>query len=139
MYSDYPNRHERRTRSTTKMSQWDDNTPIYLQLRDAVLRRIVLGTLVEGEAVPSVRQVAGEEKINPLTVSKAYQLLVDQSLLEKRRGLGMFVAPGAQVAALEQEKSLFVDQEWPRIRQRMQTLGISLDDLPWPTDAGDGI
>ncbi len=120
------------------MSQWDDNIPIYLQLRDAVLRRIVLGTLIEGEAVPSVRQVAGEEKINPLTVSKAYQLLVDQGLLEKRRGLGMFVAQGAQVAAFQQEREIFIEQEWPRVRQRMQVLGITLQDLPWPTDAGDG-
>ena len=71
------------------MSDWNDSKPIYLQLRQTVVQHITRGTLAEGEAVPSVRQVAADEKINPLTVSKAYQMLVDENLLEKRRGLGM--------------------------------------------------
>ena len=79
----------------TKMHEWHDNEPIYQQLRTTVLHRILAGTLAEGEAVPSVRQVATTERINPLTVSRAYQLLVDEGLLEKRRGLGLFVTTGA--------------------------------------------
>ena len=89
------------------MSDWDDTIPIYLQLRSTVIQRIVSGSLAEGEAVPSVRQVAAEEKINPITVSKAYQMLVDEELLEKRRGLGMFVTQGAQDKALRAERRMF--------------------------------
>jgi GntR family transcriptional regulator len=111
------------------MSNWDDNIPIYLQLRSTVVQRIVSGSLGEGEMVPSVRQVAAEEKINPLTVSKAYQMLVDEELLEKRRGLGMFVQTGAQAKALEQERAKFLQQEWPRVRLRMQTLGLDAKQM----------
>ncbi len=113
------------------MSQnsWDDTKPIYTQLRERVVSNIVSGVLAEGGAVPSVRQVAANEKINPITVSKAYQMLVDEKLLEKRRGLGMFVREGAQERALIQERRAFLSEEWPRIRSRMETLGISLEDL----------
>ena len=111
------------------MSDWDDTIPIYLQLRSTVIQRIVSGSLAEGEAVPSVRQVAAEEKINPITVSKAYQMLVDEELLEKRRGLGMFVTQGAQVKALQAERAAFLENEWPRVYQRMQALGIDLQEL----------
>jgi GntR family transcriptional regulator len=111
------------------MSNWDDTIPIYLQLRSTVVQRIVSGSLVEGEAVPSVRQVAAEEKINPITVSKAYQMLVDEELLEKRRGLGMFVTQGAQGKALAAERTTFLQHEWPRVRLRMQTLGIDAQQL----------
>ena len=111
------------------MNKWNDSVPIYMQLRATVLHRILNRTLAEGDAVPSVRQVAGDEKINPLTVSKAYQLLVDEGLLEKRRGLGMFVTSGARDKALVQERDLFLTQEWPRIRARIDSLGLSLDDL----------
>jgi len=111
------------------MSNWDDNIPIYLQLRSTVVQRIVSGSLGEGEVVPSVRQVAAEEKINPLTVSKAYQMLVDEELLEKRRGLGMFVQTGAQAKALEQERATFLQHEWPRVRLRMQMLGLDVKQM----------
>ena len=111
---------------------WDESTPIYLQLRQTVVQRILLGMLGEGEAVPSVRQVAADEKINPLTVSKAYQMLVEENLLEKRRGLGMYVAEGARELALEQERKVFVEQEWPKVLSRLNALNLSLTDLPQP-------
>ena len=114
------------------MSDWDDSKPIYLQLRQVVAQQILRGLMQEGEAVPSVRQVAAEEKINPLTVSKAYQLLVDENLLEKRRGLGMFVTEGAQVLALEQERKQFIEQEWPKILERMEALELDPTQLPQP-------
>lgn len=108
----------------TKMHEWHDNEPIYQQLRTTVLHRILAGTLAEGEAVPSVRQVATSERINPLTVSRAYQLLVDEGLLEKRRGLGLFVTTGASDKARTTEREAFLTIEWPRIRERMNALGI---------------
>lgn len=116
------------------MSDWDDSKPIYLQLRQTVVAQIVRGHLAEGEAVPSVRQVAADEKINPLTVSKAYQLLVDEKLLEKRRGLGMYVTEGAQALALEQERKQFIEVEWPRILERMEALDLDPGSLPRQVD-----
>ena len=112
------------------MNRWHDDSPIYLQLRQLVVQRILTGSLAEGEAVPSVRQVAADEKINPITVSKAYQMLVDEELLEKRRGLGMFVSEGAQGRALAQERTVFLEQEWPRVLARVHALGLDLTDLP---------
>ena len=111
------------------MTDWDDNEPIYQQLARTVLDRIMCGTLPEGEAVPSVRQVAGQERINPLTVSRGYQLLVDDGLLEKRRGLGMFVTDGAQERAIARERTLFLDTQWPRIRERIAILDLSIEQL----------
>ncbi len=106
------------------MNDWDDNTPIYLQLRNTVVRQIVQGRFAEGEVVPSVRQVAADEKINPITVSKAYQMLVDEGLLEKRRGVGMFVCPGAQAKSLDSERKAFIAEEWPRVVERIELLGL---------------
>jgi GntR family transcriptional regulator len=111
------------------MHEWHDHEPIYQQLRTAVLYRILTGTLSEGEAVPSVRQVAAEGRINPLTVSKAYQMLVDEGLLEKRRGLGLFVTDGARERAKGRERASFMSEEWPRIRNRISALGIDLHTL----------
>ena len=111
------------------MTDWDEHTPIYLQLRSMVLQRIISGSLQEGEPVPSVRQVAAEEKINPLTVSKAYQILVDEGLLEKHRGVGMYVSKGARSAALAQEREAFLTQAWPQIKQQIETLGLSIEQL----------
>ena len=111
------------------MTDWDDTSPIYLQLRGRVVRSILSGALAEGEAVPSVRQVAATEKVNPLTVSKAYQMLVDESLLEKRRGVGMFVCAGARDRALQQERTIFLTDEWPQVRSRIRALGLSADEL----------
>ncbi|MET0291970.1 MAG: GntR family transcriptional regulator [Steroidobacteraceae bacterium] len=109
--------------------QWLEGAPIYRQLRDRVIALILDGSLKEGDAVPSVRQVAADFRINPLTVMKAYQALSDEGLLEKRRGLGMFVALGAHKALLSDERARFLDTEWPRIRTRIQALGLDLKDL----------
>jgi DNA-binding transcriptional regulator YhcF (GntR family) len=109
--------------------QWIEGAPIYRQLRDRVIALILDGSLKEGDAVPSVRQVAADFRINPLTVMKAYQALSDEGLLEKRRGLGMFVSPGASAALLSDERTRFLDTEWPRIRARIQNLGLKVEDL----------
>lgn len=108
---------------------WKDNLPIYRQLRDRVVEMILDGALQEGEPVPSVRQVAAECQVNPLTVSKAYQELVDEQLLEKRRGLGMFVIDGAREALLQSERDRFLREEWPALHARLQRLGLDLETL----------
>lgn len=110
-------------------TQWDDSQPIYRQLRDRVVEMMLEGVLKEGEAIPSVRQVAAEYRLNPLTVLKAYQQLVDEGLVEKRRGLGMFVAPGASKALLKDERARFLETDWPRIRSTIQRLGLSAETL----------
>lgn len=110
--------------------RWDDNQPIYWQLRERTVAAILDGTLAEGEPLPSVRQVAVDFQINPLTVSKAYQSLVDDALVEKRRGVGMFVVEGARERLLETERRHFLEEEWPRIAQRIEKLGLGPDDLP---------
>ncbi len=105
--------------------EWNDSQPIYRQLRDLVARRIMDGSFPEGEAVPSVRQVASDYQINHLTVSKAYQELVDAGLLEKRRGLGMFVRDGARVSLTREEKQRFIEDEMPAFLRRAQELGMT--------------
>lgn len=109
---------------------WDDNQPIYWQLRERTVAAILDGTLAEGEPLPSVRQVAVDFHINPLTVSKAYQSLVDDALVEKRRGVGMFVVEGARERLLESERARFLKEDWPRIAERIQQLGLDIDELP---------
>ena len=109
--------------------QWLEGAPIYRQLRDRVIGLILDGSLKEGDAVPSVRQVAADFRINPLTVMKAYQALADEGLLEKRRGLGMFVSSGAQTALHKDERTKFLETEWPRIHARITSLGLDLQDL----------
>ena len=111
------------------MTDWQEHEPIYIQLAQLVLDQIIRGTLVEGEAAPSVRQVASQERINPLTVSRAYQTLVDDDLLEKRRGLGMFVSAGARERAIQSERRRFLEKLWPHITDRIQLLGLSTDEL----------
>jgi GntR family transcriptional regulator len=110
-------------------AKWDESQPIYRQLRDRVVAMVLEGVLKEGEALPSVRQVATEYRLNPLTVLKAYQQLADEGLVEKRRGLGMFVAPGAGAALMKDERQRFLEQEWPRIHATIQRLGLSAADL----------
>ena len=112
------------------MSEWDESMPIYLQVRRRVLERILKGAFLEGEAIPSVRQVAADEKINPITVSKAYQMLVDEDLVEKKRGLGMYVKDGARARALEQERTQFLEEEWPQVLLRVKNLELDLNGLP---------
>ncbi len=110
-------------------AKWDESQPIYRQLRDRVVALMLEGVLKEGEALPSVRQVATEYRLNPLTVLKAYQQLADEGLVEKRRGLGMFVAPGASGALMKDERERFLEQEWPRVHATIQRLGLSAADL----------
>jgi GntR family transcriptional regulator len=117
---------------TTTDAQWDEGSPIYRQLRDRVVAMILEGVLKEGDPLPSVRQVAAEYRLNPLTVLKGYQQLVDESLVEKRRGLGMFVSPGASQALLKDERQRFLDIEWPRVHATIQRLGLSADELLKP-------
>ena len=117
---------------TTTNAQWDEGSPIYRQLRDRVVAMILEGVLKEGDPLPSVRQVAAEYRLNPLTVLKGYQQLVDESLVEKRRGLGMFVSAGASQALLKDERQRFLDIEWPRVQATIQRLGLSADELLKP-------
>ncbi len=108
---------------------WNDSTPIYRQLRDRVVAMILDGVLKQGDPLPSVRQVAGDFQINPITVSKAYQELVDENLVEKRRGLGMYVTDGARDALLKSERERFLREEWPSLSARLDRLGLSLKEL----------
>jgi len=108
---------------------WNDSVPIYRQLRERVVAMILDGALNEGDPLPSVRQVAADFQINPLTVSKAYQGLVDDQLVEKRRGLGMFVTDGAREALLKSERERFLKEEWPALFARLQRLGLDLKTL----------
>jgi len=108
---------------------WNDNTPIYRQLRERVIAMILDGALKEGDALPSVRQVAADFQLNPITVSKAYQELVDENLVEKRRGLGMYVNDGAREALLKAEREHFLKEEWPELRERLKRLGLDMHSL----------
>jgi GntR family transcriptional regulator len=110
-------------------SHWNDNQPIYRQLRDKVVDMILEGVLGEGDALPSVRSVAAEHTLNPLTVLKGYQQLVDEGLVEKRRGRGMFVTPGARVQLMRDERERFLVQEWPRVRATIDRLGLDAAEL----------
>ena len=110
-------------------SHWNDNQPIYRQLRDKVVAMILEGTLGEGDALPSVRSVAAEHTLNPLTVLKGYQQLVDEGLVEKRRGRGMFVTPGARTELMRDERVRFLEQEWPRVLSTIERLGLNAKDL----------
>lgn len=110
-------------------NQWDDNQPIYWQLRERTVAAILDGTLEEGQPLPSVRQVAVDFQINPLTVSKAYQSLVDDRLVEKKRGVGMFVCPGARAQLLASERDRYLSDEWPRQADKIRQLGLDLEEL----------
>ncbi|MBL8554488.1 MAG: GntR family transcriptional regulator [Phenylobacterium sp.] len=112
--------------------EWNDSQPIYRQIRDRVVAMILDGLLREGDPVPSVRQVAAESRVNPLTVMKAYQQLDDDRLVEKRRGLGMFVAAGAREILLRAERERFLNDQWPAIRATIQRLGLDAADLLAP-------
>ena len=108
---------------------WNDTQPIYRQLRDRVVAMILDGELNEGDPLPSVRAVSAEYRVNPLTVLKGYQQLVDEELVEARRGLGMFVKEGAAKLLMRGERDRFLNDEWPRVRETIERLGLSADDL----------
>jgi GntR family transcriptional regulator len=109
--------------------EWNDSQPIYRQLRDRVVAMILDGVLQEGDALPSVRNVAAEYRVNPLTVLKGYQELVEERLVESRRGRGMFVNAGARKVLLEGERGRFLAEEWPRVYATIQRLGLEAEEL----------
>lgn len=109
--------------------EWSDGQPIYRQLRDRVVAMILDGVLKEGDPLPSVRTVAAEYRVNPLTVLKGYQQLVDEQLVETKRGRGMFVNPGARTLLLQGERQRFLVDQWPRVHATIQRLGLTLEEL----------
>ncbi len=109
--------------------EWNDTQPIYRQLRDRVVAMILDGVLKEGDPLPSVRTVAAEYRVNPLTVLKGYQQLVEEGLVETRRGRGMFINAGARSLLLQGERQKFLGEEWPRVCATIQRLGLSAEDL----------
>jgi GntR family transcriptional regulator len=109
--------------------EWNDSQPIYRQLRDRVVDMILDGVLKEGDPLPSVRTVAAEYRVNPLTVLKGYQQLVDEQLVEKRRGLGMFVNVGARNLLLAGERQKFLAEQWPVVYATIRRLGLKAEEL----------
>lgn len=109
--------------------EWSDGAPIYRQLKERVVAMMLDGLLNPGDALPSVRQVAAEYQLNPITVSRAYQELADEQLVEKRRGLGMFVTDGATKRLRSSERERFLSEEWPQIQERIQRLGLTVEEL----------
>lgn len=109
--------------------KWNEDAPIYRQLRDRVVAMILEGILSDGDALPSVRNVAAEYRLNPLTVLKGYQELVDEGLVEKKRGRGMFVTEGARKNLLKDERQRFVEKEWPNIAATIERLGLDPQEL----------
>ncbi len=116
--------------------EWNDSQPIYRQLRDRVVAMILDGVLKEGDPLPSVRNVATEDRVNPLTVLKGYQQLVDEQLVDKKRGLGMFVRIGARNLLLEGERQRFLTEQWPRLYETIQRLGLKPEELLQAAAAG---
>ncbi len=109
--------------------QWNDKEPIYLQLKDQIRDMILSGDLQEGDALPSVRQVAMDYKVNPITVSKSYQILVEEELVEKKRGLGMFVQEGAAKKLQFNENEQFINEDWPKILTKIKHLNVDTNQL----------
>ncbi|MDX1501353.1 MAG: GntR family transcriptional regulator [Thermoanaerobaculia bacterium] len=115
--------------------EWNESQPIYRQIRDRVVARVLEGTLAEGDPLPSVRTVAAEYRINPITVLKGYQELVAEGVVETRRGLGMFVKAGARQPLLQTERRKFLEERWPRIQAILERLGLSVEELLAPRDS----
>jgi GntR family transcriptional regulator len=109
--------------------KWNEDLPIYRQLRDRVVAMILEGVLSDGDALPSVRNVAAEYRLNPLTVLKGYQELVDEGLVEKKRGRGMFINDGARTQLLKNERQRFIEKEWPTVVASIKRLGLDIDEL----------
>jgi GntR family transcriptional regulator len=116
--------------------QWNDSAPIYRQLKERVIAMMLDGVLKPGDALPSVRQVAAEYQLNPITVSRAYQELADEALVEKRRGLGMYVTEEASKKLLANERDRFLKEEWPLVLERIQRLGLDMQALLAPIQGG---
>jgi GntR family transcriptional regulator len=115
--------------------EWNDSQPIYRQIRDQIVAMILDGLLAEGDPLPSVRTVASDTRVNPLTVLKAYQMLADEQLVEKRRGLGMFINTGARALLLRDERQKFLSETWPHIHATIERLGLTHDLLGGGADA----
>ena len=109
---------------------WNDTQPIWRQVNDQLINQVLDGTLRNGEAIPSVRQRASDLQLNPLTVARAYQELVDEGVLEKRRGQGSVVRDGAAERLRQQERDRFLQEEWPQVKERMARLGLDPKKLP---------
>ena len=109
--------------------EWNDSQPIYRQLRDRIVAMILDGVLSEGDPLPSVRTVAAEYRVNPITVLKGYQQLVDEQLVETKRGRGMFINAGARNLLMQAERQKFLEEQWPRIRATIQRLGLTAEEL----------
>ena len=116
--------------------QWTDGAPIYRQLKERVIAMMLDGVLKPGDVLPSVRQVAAEYQLNPITVSRACQELADEALVEKRRGLGMYVTEEASKKLLANERERFLREEWPLVLERIQRLGLSSNELLQPAGGG---
>jgi GntR family transcriptional regulator len=113
------------------MPAWNDRQPIYQQLADLLATQLLDGQPPEGEAMPSVRALAAQHLLNPLTVNRALQTLADEGLLDNRRGIGLFVATGARERLRQSERQRFLSLEWPRLRERLRLLGITAEQLEW--------
>jgi len=113
------------------MQTWDQQAPIYQQLADRLAARLLDGELTEGDPMPSVRALASRYLLNPLTVSRALQALDEDGLLETRRGLGIYVRPGARERLRQAARERFLNTEWPQLRERLRRLGVTANDLKW--------
>ena len=142
MPAPFPRQGKPQTANGTSMDpKWSEDLPIYRQLRDRVVDMILEGVLTDGDALPSVRNVAAEYRLNPLTVLKGYQELVDEGLVEKRRGRGMFVTDGARQQLIKDERQRFLNKAWPEVVATIRRLGLDTDTLlkavPEPGDQGE--
>ncbi len=117
-------------------NDWNNNAPIYRQLKDRIIGMLLDGLLKPGDALPSVRQIAADFQLNPITVLRAYQELADETLVEKRRGIGMYVTDGAHEKLLSSERERFLSEEWPAMLERIRRLGLSTVDLLSAASAG---
>ncbi len=117
-------------------NDWNNNAPIYRQLKDRIIGMLLDGLLKPGDALPSVRQIAADFQLNPITVLRAYQELADETLVEKRRGIGMYVTDGAHEKLLASERERFLSEEWPAMLERIRRLGLSTVDLLSAASAG---
>ena len=120
------------------MDDFHSSQPIFVQIRQRLTEMILSGAVPEGEALPSVRSIAGDLSVNPLTVTKAFDALVDLGVVEKRRGLGMFVTPGARAQLLTHERDKFLKEDWPRIAAQIKALDLDVKSLLTPTQATQG-
>ena len=119
-------------------TDWNNNAPIYRQLKDRIVAMLLDGLLKPGDALPSVRQIAADFQLNPITVSRAYQELADATLVEKRRGIGMYVTEDAREKLIISERARFLQEEWPQMLERIRRLGMNMEELLSAANVGGG-